>query len=373
MVFESEFVRQFLTLDAAARRANITENQLTVNDLRDLCSTLGLPDKGLKHDLIERIVAADVEFEHDGSHSPRRQIKSSGSSSVKTSVTKNKTMPAGPNFMTVTDEAQAGQNRVLGIDGKSHKPQQSPARTSFDVDFTVMPQIPGFPDGQGDSVQMPRAADGFSWAGFSSMLNSKLAPVHKSLNKLGGAVQDLQKNAVHVADFNPVKHKVERIGEVVSSDHSWIDALQAQVDRLQQQLAKLQTSSRSHENRDHFKRIVVFGVPDVSFEERVKCMQDFFNKHFPSTRYTCSMFTKFDGDTKTWEVTNTGFVEFIDSATRDFVFKDMETRKLALKIHGKTLTMRKGISQTADQRNKTFRKAEEKLKKHVGKNNKVAI
>ena len=47
------------------------------------------------------------------------------------------------------------------------------------------------------------------------------------------------------------------------------------------------------------------------------------------------------------------------------MIEQIEDKQLVLKMRGKSLTMKKAISQIADKRNKALRAAEEELKKHT--------
>ena len=193
------------------------------------------------------------------------------------------------------------------------------------------------------------------------MLDTKMAPFHKSLACMGDAVRELQVNAVHVDNFRPVQEQVNRVESLVQRDHSRVDSLEQQITHLKSKLEKLELSKRQNTRDDSFKQIAFLGLPDGSYADRVGAMRKFMNEHFKDFDFTVSVFNKYAEGGRQW--TNTGYTQFASKKVRDIVFGSIEQNKLKFKMNNKEVAIKKARSYSATLRNKAIRKAAEMLEK----------
>ena len=150
-----------------------------------------------------------------------------------------------------------------------------------------------------------------------------------------------------------------------------VDAVES-FDRIGRLEKKVEQLTKKSKPDDSYKRISFMGLPKLSLDDRVSALRDFMSTKFPKILIKdCSIFYRFDREKKTYEATNTGYVEFSSPAVRDHVIKLIEGDAVQFKcvVGGKTVDVKRTRTKNAADRNAALRKAAELIKEKVGTTN----
>ena len=290
-------------------------------------------------------------------------------------------LPNLPGFTPAVDTVAAGANPFVHIPNVSihisTETELADARAAL--------------EGGPKPAETPPAPPGVNqefWSSMGSLLDTKLATVHSTLDKLAASVVELQENAVHKEQFVNLMGQVETIRSGCEAEFDRSNAMESTVTTLAQ-------GSVQHDNRigalekrireldlkqkgpdDSYKRIVFKGLPKCDFEDRCAGMRDFMAAKLPKIHVRdCSVYYRRNKETKAFDATNVGYVEFASSAVRDHVFNLIDGDKNHYKctIKGKQVDLAKARTRNATDRNTALTKAADLLKKIADNEHNVDI
>ena len=107
------------------------------------------------------------------------------------------------------------------------------------------------------------------------------------------------------------------------SHNEQIGKLQAALMELLENTEKLEVKAKSGPDNS-FTRIMLLGLPGMSFEQRIEHMSKLMTDKFPGIKCTCSVYFRKGDANNDRAMTNTGFAESGSSAVRDAVLKQID-------------------------------------------------
>ena len=120
-----------------------------------------------------------------------------------------------------------------------------------------------------------------------------------------------------------------------------------------------------------FTKLAVKKFPeDASLEERVEAMRDFMARHFPKLSATFSVRHRGNwmekGKNRT--MTAVGFIEVGDPDVREFVLREVTSRKLSVRCRNQNLAVVRAMTDQSKERNAALFAAADILKQERGVN-----
>ena len=210
-----------------------------------------------------------------------------------------------------------------------------------------------------------------------ALVLSKLTELTVGVNELRAAQataitrQDLQefheKSSLEFKAFvasrtEPLRDDLTLVMQIQDAEKERVGKLEASMEKL----AKVKKSSDGS-----FTKLAVKKFPeDASLEERVEAMRDFMARHFPKLSATFSVRHRGNwmekGKNRT--MTAVGFIEVGDPDVREFVLREVTSRKLSVRCRNQNLAVVRAMTDQSKERNAALFAAAEILKQERGVN-----
>ena len=167
----------------------------------------------------------------------------------------------------------------------------------------------------------------------------------------------LEHKALLASQIEPLRDDVNLVVKNQEADS-------ARIGKLETIVAKFEKGKKGVDSS--FTKLAVTKFPeDVPLEERIDAMRDFMARYFPKLCATFSIRHRGDWmeNGKNRAMTAVGFIDVGDPDVREFVLREVETRKLSVKCKNQTLSIVRAMTDQSKDRNTALFTAAALLKK----------